>query len=192
MTLSTNNPYAKPTFGKGVYINEATIIEVEDVSGTTPQPFIKQVDIGIRLTLDIGKTFSTKMLIAGDFKRNENQEVTSWGAAFIVQEAFAKLGYKGSLNPDNSIPDEALESLLDKKFLKLSYVSGVRENGKFYWTDWNNICSVEEGAEQLAKRFKASLAKGYPKNYRPELLDREPATEEAVVVTVDPTDERIF
>lgn len=175
MTLSTNKPYSKPFYGKGIFINEAVIVSIADVSGTTPHPLTSSVDIGVRLTLEVGKDFRPEMLIAGSFKRNESGEVLGWGSAFPIQELFSKLGYNGTLNPDNSIPDEALETMLGKRFLRLSYVSGEKINGKPHYSDWNIIATPEEGADTLAKRFHASLEKGYPRNYRPEVLDTTPA-----------------
>lgn len=174
MTLSVNKPYSKPYFGKGIFVNEATIFSIEDVSGTTPRPLTNPVDIGVRLVLEIGKDFQPELLIAGNFKRSESGEITGWGSAFPVQELFSKLGFKGNLNSDNSLTDEALEAMLGKKFLRLSYVSGTKNNGKVHYSDWNIIATPEEGAESLAKRFQSSLSKGYPKNYRPESLDAEP------------------
>ncbi|MFZ4622375.1 MAG: hypothetical protein ACOYNS_17565 [Bacteroidota bacterium] len=179
MTLSMNQPYSKPFFGKGVFVNEASIYAIEDVSGTTPHPLTNPVDIGVRLTLDIGRDFQPEMLIAGNFKKNEIGEIIGWGSAFPVQEFFSKLGYKGTLNPDNTIPEEALEEVLEKKFLRLSYVSGSKNNGKAHYSDWNIVTSIDDGAESLAKRFHSSVAKGYPKNYRPDALDDQPVANHA-------------
>ena len=57
MTLSLNQPYSKPFFGKGIFVNEATIVSIEDVSATTPHPLTNPVDIGVRLVLEIGRDF---------------------------------------------------------------------------------------------------------------------------------------
>jgi len=185
MTLSCNNPFSTRTYGPGIYINEVTILNAEDISGQ-PLPYSENpVDIGIKLTLDIGKDWNPEMIIAGSFKRDfETNEVIGWGSAWPVQEALSKLGYTGSLNEDNRIPPEVLEDIVGKKFLRLSYVSGTKGDGKHRYSDWNLIGSVEEGADTLAARFRRQIAKGYPKNYRPELLEAPvtpPAPHETVL-----------
>jgi hypothetical protein len=133
----------------------------------------RPVDIGIKLTLDIGREFQPELTIAGNFKVTDG-EVTGWGSAFAVQEAFSRLGYEGALDDGNRIPQGVLETFIGQKILRLSYVSGTKPDGRLRYSDWNLIGSVEEGAHALVKRFKKSLAKGYPKNYRPELLEEAP------------------
>ena len=93
MTLSCNNTFPKRTYGPGVYINEVTVADVQDISGTT-LPFLERpVDIGIRLYLDIGREFQPELIIAGNFKRDPaTNEVIGWGGAFVVQEALSRLG----------------------------------------------------------------------------------------------------
>lgn len=172
MTLSCDRTFTKRTYGPGIYINEVTVANVVDISGEI-LPFRDQpYDIGIKLVLDIGRDFQPEMLIAGSFKRDPvTQEVVDWGSAFVVQEAIAKLGFTGRLLEGNRIPEEVLQTLIGKKFLRLSYISGMKEGGKPRYSDWNIIGKIEEGSESLAQRFRKSLAKGYPKNYRPHLLD---------------------
>lgn len=170
MTLSCNSQWTKKTYGPGIYINEVTVAGAEDISGQ-PLPFRDQpFDIGIKLTLDIGRDFQPEMIIGGNFKI-ENGNVLGWGGAFVVQEALSKLGYVGSLEPDNKIPAHVLPSLVGKKFLRLSYVSGLKADNKPRYSDWNILATVEEGPESLANRFRKSLSRGYLKNYRPQVLD---------------------
>ena len=171
MTLSCNNTFPKRTYGPGVYINEVTVADVQDISGTT-LPFLERpVDIGIKLYLDIGREFQPELIIAGNFKRDPStNEVIGWGGAFVVQEALSRLGYQGELEPNNSISDKVLLAIVGKRFLRLSYISGMREGGKPRYSDWNHIATVEEGPEDLLSRWKHSLSKGYPKKYCPDLL----------------------
>jgi hypothetical protein len=173
MTLSTDNQWKKRTYGPGVFINEVEVAAAEDISGTTPPFMDRPVDIGIKLTLEIGKNFQPVLSITGNFKRDtDTGEVIGWGSAFVVQEALSRLGFKGELDQENRIPADALQRVIGKSFLRLSYISGEKQNGKPRYSDWGRMASTEEGAEELAKRFKQSVAKGYPKNYRPELLDQ--------------------
>ncbi len=173
MTLSTNNQWKKRTYGPGIFINEVEVAAAEDISGTTPPYMDRSVDIGIKLTLEVGKDFQPQLSITGNFKRDpDTGEVIGWGGAFVVQEALARLGFKGELDQENRIPAEALEGVIGKRFLRLSYISGEKQNGKPRYSDWGRIATPEEGTEDLVTRFKRSVAKGYPKNYRPELLDQ--------------------
>ena len=185
MTLSCENQWKKRTYGPGIFVNEVTIADAQDVSGTS-LPFMAQpVDIGIKLVLEIGRDFQPEMTIAGNFKRDlETGEVVGWGGAFIVQEALARLGYIGELDKNNRIPPDALADLVGKKFLRLSYVSGIGKTNAKRYSAWNLIGSPDEGAESLVARFKKSLTRGYPKNYRPELLE-EPVREGPAASVVD-------
>ena len=111
-------------------------------------------------------------VIAGNFKRDINTgEVIGWGSAFLVQEALSRLGFNGNLEEGNRLPADILPNFIGKSFYRLSYVSGVKGDGKFRYTDWNQIASLDEGIDNLASRFRRSLSKGYPRNYHPDLVD---------------------
>ena len=173
MTLSCSRPFSAQTYAPGIYVNEVTILQAEDISGELLPFFDNPVDIGIKLTLNIGRDFNPEMTIAGSFKRDPNtEEVVGWGSAFLVQEALLRLGYTENLEQGNRIHSHVFQEVVGKKFLKLAYVSGVRDNGKLRYYDWNQIATLEEGVENLVNRFRRSLAKGYPKNYRPDVLDQ--------------------
>ena len=186
MTLTCDRPYGSNSYGKGIFINLVKIVEVEDVSGTT-LPFLQDpVDIGIKLKLDIGRDFQPDLYIAGSFERAQGtDEVIGWKSGFVVQDALFRLGYTGTLSPNNSIPQHVLPTLVGKQFYRLSYVSRVKNGGKPGYSDWNMIASVDEGPQSLAARFQKSLQKGYPKNYHPELLDRDTVSSEPAAVQED-------
>ena len=181
MTLSCDKPFNNNNYGKGIFINLVKIASAEDISGQQ-LPFLEQrIDIGIKLLLDIGRDFQPELIIAGNFDRNTiTNDVQGWGSGFLIQDALYRLGYSGNLTADNRVPQAALDALKGHQFYRLSYVSGTKDNGKPRYSDWNNIASVGDGPDSLAKRFQKSLLKGYPKNYRPELLD-EPVAVSATV-----------
>src|SRR5690242_4827808 len=107
MTLSCKSLWSRHSYGPGIYINEVTILSAEDISGQTLPMLQNPFDIGIRLTLDIGRDFQPEMVIAGSFKRSQDTgEVTGWGSAFVVQEALSRLGFNGTLGDGNKIPAE--------------------------------------------------------------------------------------
>jgi hypothetical protein len=181
MTLSCSSPYKSNTYGPGIFISRVTIIKAEDISGKVIPYLDNPFDIAVKLTLDIGKEFHPELTIGGMFKRDlETGEVVGWGSGFIVQDALAKLGFTGTLEQHNRLPKQAIDSLVGKEFLRLSYVSGLRDGGKPKYSDWNMISSVDEGPDALLERFKKSLTKGYPRNYHPEILDGSHREEELV------------
>ncbi len=173
MTLSCDSS-ANGGLPKGIIVGKVTIVGVEDISGTTPQHLQFPVDIGIKLTLDVGKSFQPEMIIAGNFKRdNSTGDVVSWGGGFVIQDLLIRMGYLGKLNEGNTIPSEALESLKGKSFLRLSYVTGLKQDGRPRYSDWTQVAAEDESRESLVARFHRSVAKGYPKNFRPEVLEVE-------------------
>ena len=184
MTLSCSKQFNANSRGPGIYVNQATIVSAEDISGK-PVPYLDNpFDIGMKLTLNIGKDFQPELVIAGSFKRDPvNGDIIGWGSAFVVQEAMARLGYTGLLEEGNRIPVDALDDCVGQTILRLSYVSAVKDSGKFRYSDWNQIATLDEGAENLVQRFRRSLTRGYPKNYRPELLDTLPKRETLAPVT---------
>lgn len=162
---------------KGVYIGDVVIAGVEDISGQQLEFMSAPCDIGLKLILDIGKTFQPEMTIMGNFNR-EDGTVKGWGRAFVVRDFMNRLGIRDWLTEDNRFRDGVLTELVNKSFLRLSYVSGRRKNGKVRYSDWSQVGTKEEGASKLLERFEASLAKGYPNNYSPDTLD-EPAPDTA-------------
>lgn len=158
---------------KGYLISEATIAGVKDISGTKLPFMTKPCDIGVQLILEIGKTFQPTLAISGDFQRDDSGEIIGWGRANKVRELFVKLGAAEGLTEDNRLPPDVLESLIGKKILRLSYVSGRKDNGKLKYSDWSEVGIPEDGAEVLAKRFESSVHRGYPKNFAPELLKED-------------------
>jgi hypothetical protein len=167
-TKSTNTQY-----GTGVYINKATIIGAVDMSEEGLSFLTQPVDVAIVLTLDIGKTFNPEMSFFGNYKRdNRNNLIVDWGGAYSVRNLFTACGIDSEINDDGSIPSELLKALIGKEILRLQYVSGIREkDDKPKYSDWTQtVLAGSEKPEKLAKLFEQSVAKGYPKNYSPEVL----------------------
>ncbi len=188
MTLSIDQPYNRHTHAPGVFISQVSVVNVENISGQQPPYMERPIDLGLKLTLNIGRDFQPDLIIAGNFKRDaQSNDVIGWGSAFVVQDILSRLGYSGILQEGNVLPQEALDFLLHKSFYRLSYVSGVKDNGRLRYTDWNQVATLDEGAESLVNRFKKSLCKGYPKNYHPEFMDEPaPATAPTAAADVDP------
>lgn len=56
----------------------------------------------------------------------------------------------------------------------LDYIRGISEEGKPRYYTWN---VVKKDEQELVEMFKLSLAKGYPSNYKPELVTNPEKTE---------------
>lgn len=164
----------------GIYINVGKIIGTKDVSGQKPNDYAEQpCEVGLKIRLDIGQSFQPEMSFAGRFKRDEAGRITDWGNATTVKIFLSNMGVKGALDANNKIPVEVLQSLLGKEILRLSYVKGVKESdpSKLAYGTWNTVILAGEGQDKvLLDMFKKSLKKGYPKNFHPELLDRQDDT----------------
>jgi hypothetical protein len=171
MTLQINDK--KPT-SDGILVQEVTILAIEDISGTQPMFLKKPCEIGIKVKLDIGKEFQPDFYVTGAFKRDDHDVIQDWGGAFKIRDFFNRLAMPCDMVADNAdqptryeFPFEFVNGAVGKRFLKLSYVSGKKANGKTRFADWTEIGSVEETPEDLIKRFKANVAKGFPSNYTP-------------------------
>lgn len=159
----------------GVYINEATIAKVKDISGIIAADWQQRpFDIGLQLVLEIGRDFQPTMTIGGDFKRATDGSITDWGTAWPVRALMDALKVKGKL-VKGKLPKEVLQQMVGLKILRLSYVRGKnkKDETKLSYADWNTVALAGNGAAaDLLKAWEKSRAKGYPKNYHPELMSK--------------------
>lgn len=170
------------SFMPGVYINQAKIIGAIDISGKpTYQDNPESVrDLAIELELDIGKEWNKKVIIKGNLKINPRSPkvIDDWGSAFVVKDLFLKLGCFDNLNKEElaeklkifsikEIPADFLVKLIGKSVYVLDYIKGLSDEGKPRYGTWNIVDTDED---KLAIAFRSSVAKGYPSNYKPELL----------------------
>lgn len=170
------------SFMPGVYINQAKIIGAIDISGKpTYQDNPESVrDLAIELELDIGKEWNKKVIIKGNLKINPSSPkvIDDWGSAFVVKDLFLKLGCFDNLNKEElaeklkifsikEIPADFLVKLIGKSVYVLDYIKGLSDEGKPRYGTWNIVDTDED---KLAIAFRSSVAKGYPSNYKPELL----------------------
>lgn len=169
------------SYGKGIYVDNAKIIGIEDKTGE--QRFEKTPDLFLVLKLSIpGLSFEPTVELAGNFKRDDNGQVTGWGGAYAIRDLFHTFGIKGELNADYTLPDSVLEQLVGKDVMRLTYVSKKKEDGsnKLSYSTWTKLAIAdesEEGKQKFANSFVAEWQKtGFPKNYHPEILDNESIT----------------
>lgn len=178
-------------FMKGVFITEAKIINLIDISGkpTYAENPDSTHDLAIEIEFDINKSWTKKVVIKGDFKKDGNA-ITGWGSAFVVKDFFIKIGcFRGLLEEEikerigllekKQIPADFLVKARNKKIYILDYVRAMTDDGKLKYSTWN---IVDTDPEILKGAFKTSVAKGYPSNYKPELMDNASDLKEALPV----------
>jgi len=151
----------------GVFVSEATIKNIVVKYDVQEEWQKRPDDIAVFLTLDVGQNFDYEMRIGGFFNRNEDGSVKNWGAALKVKILLDALNIKGTLTKDWQLPDEIIEEMIGKKFLRLSYVSGTKENGKSRWFDWSEVGRLGQ-EDRLKERFMKAVNDGWVKNFRPD------------------------
>ena len=154
----------------GIFVSEATIKNIVVKYDVQEEWQKRPDDIALFLTLDVGQNFDYDMRIGGFFNRNEDGSVKNWGAALKVKILLDALNIKGSLTKDWQLPDEIVEEMIGKKFLRLSYVSGTKDNGKARWFDWNEVGRLGQ-EDRLKERFMKAVNDGWVKNFRPDTSD---------------------
>ncbi len=98
---------------------------------------------------------------------NFNKQKEHWGSALKAKMFFEACGVKNAeYNEDYTIPESYIDQCMDKEFLILSYPSvKIKDNGKNWWNDWSEVCSVERGMDYLKKRFADAVAQKYVADY---------------------------
>lgn len=172
------------SFMPGVFIKEATIIYAVDISGKpTYQDNPESIrDLAVEVEFDIGKEWTKKVVFKGNLKLDPKSPkiVTDWGSAFVVKDLFMKTHCFSSLTKEElkeklfsfsqkDIPADFLLKIKGKKVFILDYVKGISEDGRLKYGTWNIVDTDPDILQQL---FSKSVAKGYPGNYKPELLSK--------------------
>jgi hypothetical protein len=165
MTLSVGSSASKH---KGIFITKATVKSVVDLSRQPLQYLNKAFDLAIKIKFDIGRTFDKEVTVFGNFKRNADASVASFGSAFKVAKFFETLGINGSLTPTNELPLEWFAQSIGKTCYVLDYVVGIKDNGKPKYFTWD-LFGFDD--ELLVNDFYKGVKKGFPKNFCPDILD---------------------
>jgi|TARA_R110000824_G_scaffold261868_5_gene450621 hypothetical protein len=167
---SSNRDSNSPKKKTGVFISPATIKNVVVKYDIQEEWQKRPDDIALYLDLDIDRDFDYQMRIGGYFNRNEDGSIKNWGAALKVKMLLDALKLEGELNENQQLSDETIENMIGKKFLRLSYVAGTKQNGKTLWVDWNEVGEIGQ-EDRLREKFMKSVNDGWVKNYRPNTDD---------------------
>jgi hypothetical protein len=180
--------------GSGIFVGEATIIDARSVSNEDIFKNGKPVDVGIEFTLDIGKEFTPKFTVSGNFKFNEATQKWEDSSTVRVKIALNNLKVKWKkFGPNNEVPQEVLDQCKGLKIVRLQYPYGVYTEGekagkpKTRTFDYFLLASTPDAKRLVSEKFKEAVQKGYVKVY-------DTATEfpGAPAVPAEPVEDRPF
>jgi hypothetical protein len=159
----------------GVMISEAEIKEIDDLSG---------MDIGkgyepevcVELKVDMGD-FEKKFKIMGSYRRAEGSNVITGHHKYsdVIKFLSRVLGKGAMVNDDWSLDMNVLKQTVGKKILILQYVNGLYDgkiDGKQHLS-WQPFGAIgvpgQHVADDLHNEFKASLERGWPRDFKPDI-----------------------
>ena len=174
MGLNTNfaTPKSKD-FMSGVWVNNVTVVSVEPIYGGAEWQHEKyKDDIGVNIVIEIGQSFQPTFYVGGRLKKDDFGETVGLGSVRRVSEFFDAINVDVNMDDDTYKLDETnLENCVGKEFMRLSYVSGKRENGKLKYTDFQTVASAQSEKRDLVSTFKDHINKEWIKNYKPEVME---------------------
>ena len=135
-------------------------------------------DLGLTLTLDIGKDFQPEWYLGGSYRKNETTgEIDGWSTVWSsVGMLFRACGTpiecpKGQTAKSAELPQDFIDNLSGKTFCRLKYRSNKRtdKNGDPRWVEFNNTEKTGMDDMLVAKFLKdtqpASNGKVYVKDF---------------------------
>lgn len=140
---------------KNYFINQCTITDVEVMDS-------EYTDMSLKVILtDNNNGYTYNCFVNQNFEKDNNGVVT--GLKFPDDLNTLFLATKTDLNVSDAgvLDTKSLESLMQQEVACITYQS----SGKYKRNTWGVVSSIEN-AENLEKRFKAQLEKGYPKDYK--------------------------
>jgi hypothetical protein len=159
--------------GDGIFTNTRTIMTVTNLSDQYPDACVELVFEPVPKR--DGGEWTPRMRIFGKYNRKGTE--LEFGSVFKIARLVEKIGlWKGSFNPDGTIPDSALESLIGKQCVTLDY-PGRDKNGEARSQTYQLVAALEErvkggmkvpGAQWLRDKFDADVAGGYIKDFAGE------------------------
>ena len=153
--------------GNGIFISKVKITSIKAYYGEKQRWQKLPDDIGIEMTLDIGRDFEPTFYVGGAFKRDEFGDILSLGTVKKVDILFDSMGMDVPFGEDNIVSEDVLNDCVGREFLRLSYVSGEKDNGKSKWSDWQETRSVDTSKEDFTKDFMNAVLNGWVRNYEP-------------------------
>jgi len=152
----------------GIFVQNAKIVSVNDLSGTVHPRINKTFDLYILLTLDVNRTFTPTFELFGNLRRDADGKAVEWGDAFKIGRLFMNCGIKLVLDDNDRIPADMLEALKGHSFSWLKYIAGPKKNdpSKPLWVSWDITGKADE-FEPLKHAFAARVKQGKIKKFTP-------------------------
>jgi hypothetical protein len=157
----------------GVYAQKFTIIDANIKYNTAY--FEDTRDILLELTINAGKDENWTIQLAGNYKRDDKGQITGWGTAFPIAKLLHTCGISAEVDDNGRFNMEDLRPIANQELYKITYVAGLKEDGKPKYKTWNTYFSPNATAEEMRNEFVDSLKKGYPKDYAPDVLEKDTA-----------------
>jgi len=179
LSVGSNSNASKDGYmGDGVYVDDAKIVEVVNVTNDSERNRFGQ-NLAIQVTMELAKNEWKKIVtISGNYKRDNLGAITDWGGLFKLKDFLNATTEESDADftmdtttmegfpkeVENQVPsDEMLKACVGKKVLCLTYT----KKGGGYAT-WDGIGQPGRTKESFADYFKSNHAKSqYPKNYDP-------------------------
>lgn len=168
---------------KGVYASLVTIAKITDLSNhpdlNRPKNLRNdgteyQICIEVGYQRDDGQDWSTRFY--GDWKADPvTGKIKGWNAfANGVQDFFATMygdieEVGNRLNDNYTIGENITKPLIGRKFYRISYISGLKDDGKGRYKDWNKIFLEDATIEDMQNAWARVSVK--MKSYTPEAVD---------------------
>lgn len=160
-----------PKKSNGVFVSKSKVSAVKVFYDEQQKWQTRPDSIGVEMTLDIGKDFEPTFYVGGAFKLDEFGDKVGIGTVKKVDILLESLGIDASLTEDNKIPEDVVNDIVGREFVRLSYVSGVKDNGKSKWSDWQETRPVGTDFNDFTDAFLNAVNQGWVKNYKPEPED---------------------
>ena len=156
----------------GVFVNNVSVVSVKPIYGGTEWQNEKyKDDVGLEIVIEIGQSFQPTFYVGGRLKKDDFGEPVGLGSVRRVAEFFNAINVDVLMDDTGKLEEKNLESCVGKEFLRLSYVSGKKENNKLKYTDVQNVASANSEKRDLVDTFKEHINNGWVKNYKPELME---------------------
>ena len=174
MTEQSNN---------GIYTKNVKIIDAKVQYPSAKESWQKRKDdIVLTLTLDVGSdSFQPELILRGYFNKKEDGSFQNNGTATKIKILFDSVGvnWDSSVDKENyELTDDSLEQLAGKEFCKLSYVWGIKDDGKSRWNDWTEVAKVGDD-QKLKDKFQDAVKNNWVRDYRPNASSQKESSEES-------------
>lgn len=168
-------PFANKSTGikkDGVLVSQVSIKDIKATYGEKMEWMRDADDIGLHMKLDIGKDFFPNFYVGGNYKKEVTKNgdtIVGHGSSMKVKILLTNLGFVNPddlMNDDGTIPEDILESMIGRSFLRLSYSRGLKPDGTIDWSQWQETGAIKNGEKELKIRFFEAVEEGYLKNYK--------------------------